>query len=173
MGAPDGFIDVVAAVEPIADGDADTPAHWTVTFGVDDIDATAKQAAELGGTVVVAPHDAPWTRTATLQDPQGAIFIAGQFVRRERRPDRGSATRRRASPAATAGAPGRRRDKLSRGGRAEDPLRAQRRDLPRVPAFGDGPLDIVEIESWVHHVEAFWRSRRSPGNAGAWRRSGA
>jgi len=22
--------------------------------------------------------------------------------------------------------------------------------------FGDGPIDIVEIESWVHHVEAFW-----------------
>jgi class 3 adenylate cyclase len=22
--------------------------------------------------------------------------------------------------------------------------------------LGDGPLDIVEIESWVHHVEAFW-----------------
>ena len=38
MGAPDGFIDVVAAVKPIADGDTDTPAHWTVTFGVDDIE---------------------------------------------------------------------------------------------------------------------------------------
>jgi hypothetical protein len=22
--------------------------------------------------------------------------------------------------------------------------------------LGDGPIDIVEIESWVHHVEAFW-----------------
>ncbi len=80
MGAPDGFIDVVAAVEPIAGDDTDTPAHWSVTFGVDDVELTAKQAAELGGTVLVAPHDAPYTRMATVQDPQGAVFIASQFV---------------------------------------------------------------------------------------------
>jgi hypothetical protein len=80
MGAPDGFVDVVAAVNPIAAGEGDTPAHWSVTFSVDDIDATAKQAADLGGTVLVAPHDEPWTRTATLQDPQGAVFLAAQFV---------------------------------------------------------------------------------------------
>ena len=29
MGAPEGFIDVVASVEPIATDDATTPAHWT------------------------------------------------------------------------------------------------------------------------------------------------
>jgi predicted enzyme related to lactoylglutathione lyase len=80
MGAPDGFIDVVAAVNPIAAGDADTPAHWTVTFAADDIDATAARAEKLGGEVVEAPHDAPWTKTAVLQDPQGARFIASQFV---------------------------------------------------------------------------------------------
>ena len=44
MGAPDGFIDVVAALNPIADDDTDTPAHWSVTFGVDDADATAAKA---------------------------------------------------------------------------------------------------------------------------------
>ena len=43
MGAPDGFIDVVAALNPIADGDSTTPAHWSVTFGVDDAEATAAQ----------------------------------------------------------------------------------------------------------------------------------
>ena len=80
MGAPDGFIDVVAAIEPIADDDSDTPAHWSVTFGVDDADATAAQAAQLGGTVVVEPFDAPWTRMAVIRDPQGATFIASQFV---------------------------------------------------------------------------------------------
>ncbi|MDQ6697892.1 MAG: VOC family protein, partial [Actinomycetota bacterium] len=37
MGAPDGFIDVVAALNPIADDDSATPAHWTVTFAVDDV----------------------------------------------------------------------------------------------------------------------------------------
>ena len=80
MGAPDGFIDVVAAVEPIADNDSASPAHWTVTFGVDDVDAAATTAKELGGDVVSGPVDAPWTRMAVINDPQGATFIASQFV---------------------------------------------------------------------------------------------
>ena len=80
MGAPDGFIDVVAAVEPIADDDSASPAHWSVTFGVDDVDAAAATAKELGGDVVAGPFDAPWTRMAVIKDPQGATFIASQFV---------------------------------------------------------------------------------------------
>jgi uncharacterized protein len=80
MGAPEGFIDVVAALNPIADDDSKTPAHWSVTFGVDDADAAAAQANELGGEVVTAPVDAPWTRMAVIKDPQGATFIASQFV---------------------------------------------------------------------------------------------
>jgi uncharacterized protein len=80
MGAPDGFIDVVAALNPIADDDTDTPAHWSVTFGVDDADAVAAKAGELGGEVVAGPFDAPWTRMAAIKDPQGATFIASQFV---------------------------------------------------------------------------------------------
>lgn len=80
MGAPDGFIDVVVALEPLAVDDAATPAHWTVTFGVDDIDATAVKARELGGKVIAGPVDAPWSRTAVIGDPQGATFIASQFV---------------------------------------------------------------------------------------------
>ena len=80
MGAPDGFIDVVAALTPIADGDTTTPAHWSVTFGVDDAEATAIAAKELGGEVVSGPFDAPWTKMVILKDPQGATFIASQFV---------------------------------------------------------------------------------------------
>jgi predicted enzyme related to lactoylglutathione lyase len=80
MGAPDGFIDVVAAIEPIDDTGTDVPAHWTVTFAVDDADAITARARELGGAVVTAPHDAPWTRTATIRDPQGATFVVSQFV---------------------------------------------------------------------------------------------
>jgi predicted enzyme related to lactoylglutathione lyase len=80
MGAPDGFIDVVAALNPIGDDDAGTPAHWSVTFGVDDVRATAARAVELGGEVLEGPVDAPWTRIALIRDPQGATFIAGQFV---------------------------------------------------------------------------------------------
>ncbi len=80
MGAPDGFIDVVAAVNPIADDDTTTPAHWSVTFAVENADAAAAKGRELGGEVVAGPFDAPWTRMAVINDPQGATFIASQFV---------------------------------------------------------------------------------------------
>jgi predicted enzyme related to lactoylglutathione lyase len=80
MGAPEGFIDVVAALNPIPDDESDTPAHWSVTFAVDDADATAAEASELGGEIVAGPSDAPWTRMAVIKDPQGATFIASQFV---------------------------------------------------------------------------------------------
>jgi len=80
MGAPEGFIDVVAALNPIADDDSGTRPHWSVTFAVDDADATAAKATELGGEIVAGPMDAPWTRMAVIKDPQGATFIASQFV---------------------------------------------------------------------------------------------
>ena len=51
-----------------------------MTFGVDDADATAAKAAELGGKVIVAPFDAPWCRLAVLADPAGATFIGSQYV---------------------------------------------------------------------------------------------
>jgi predicted enzyme related to lactoylglutathione lyase len=78
MGAPEGFIDVVAQITPI--DDADTPAHWNVTFAVDDVVDTASKVSGLGGQVLEGPFDAPWTRLAVIRDPQGATFIAGQFV---------------------------------------------------------------------------------------------
>jgi uncharacterized protein len=80
VGGPAGFEDVVASINPIGHDQPDTPAHWSVTFGVDDADASAAKAAELGGKVVVAPFDAPWVRMTVLTDPQGATFIASQFV---------------------------------------------------------------------------------------------
>jgi len=80
MGAPDGFIDVVAALNPTADDDSETPAHWSVTFAVDDAVATAARARELGGEIVAGPVDAPWTRSVVINDPRGATFIASQFV---------------------------------------------------------------------------------------------
>jgi predicted enzyme related to lactoylglutathione lyase len=79
-GAPAGFEDVVAVLNPIADDQPDVPAHWGVTFAVDDADATAARAAQLGGQVVVAPFDAPWVRMTVIADPQGATFTASKFV---------------------------------------------------------------------------------------------
>jgi predicted enzyme related to lactoylglutathione lyase len=80
MGAPTGFEDVVAGLMVIGDDQPDTPAHWNVTFAVDDADATAALANELGGAVLQGPFDAPWVRMSVITDPQGAMFIASQFV---------------------------------------------------------------------------------------------
>ena len=80
MGGPEGFEDVVASIQPIPDDQPDTPAHWGVTFGVDEADPIAEKAAELGGEVLVPPFDAPWVRMTVLRDPQGATFNATKFV---------------------------------------------------------------------------------------------
>jgi predicted enzyme related to lactoylglutathione lyase len=77
MGAPERFAEVVAGFNRIQD---DRPAHWSVTFAVEDADATAARATELGGRVIVGPLDAPWVRMAVITDPQGAAFTASQFV---------------------------------------------------------------------------------------------
>jgi hypothetical protein len=85
-GAPNGFEDVVGGIVPIPDDQPDTPPHWSVTFATDDTDATAAQAAELGGAVIVPPFDAPWStstytiRLTVVADPQGATFSASRFI---------------------------------------------------------------------------------------------
>ncbi|HEY1316541.1 MAG TPA: VOC family protein [Gaiella sp.] len=85
-GAPAGFEDVVGSINPIADDRPDTPAHWSVTFAVDDADAAAARARELDGTVIVPPFDAPWStesytiRLTVIADPQGATFAASKFL---------------------------------------------------------------------------------------------
>jgi uncharacterized protein len=89
LGAPAGFEDAVATVAPpVGDG---APPHWGVTLAVEDADATAKLAAELGGRVLVGPIDAPWVRMTVIADPQGATFTATQFVPENRSVEAGAA----------------------------------------------------------------------------------
>jgi len=80
VGAPEGFENVVATILPRERG----PARWTVTFAVDDADAIAARARELGGSVLPEPQNAPWVRFAVLADPAGASFTASQFVAENR-----------------------------------------------------------------------------------------
>jgi uncharacterized protein len=80
MGGPERFEEVVAGITLLSGDQRDVPAHWGVTFAVDDADATAARAAELGGRVVVAPFDAPWVRMTVITDPAGATFTASKFV---------------------------------------------------------------------------------------------
>jgi predicted enzyme related to lactoylglutathione lyase len=81
-GAPAGFEDAVAWLVPMTDDEfpVDTPPHWSVTFAVDDADGIADTAAQLGGSVLVPPFDAPWVRMAVLSDPQGAVFTASKYM---------------------------------------------------------------------------------------------
>ena len=56
------------------------PSNWAVYIMVDDVDATAARAAELGGTVAVAPQDiGGMGRFAVIGDPQGAYFTVVKF----------------------------------------------------------------------------------------------
>lgn len=77
VGAPTGFEDAIAWLIPMRDDDV--PSQWHVTFSVDDTDATAERAAQLGGEVTMPPTDMPYVRTATLRDPQGAAFTVSRF----------------------------------------------------------------------------------------------
>jgi predicted enzyme related to lactoylglutathione lyase len=79
-GAPEGFEDVVAALSPIVGNQPDVSPHWSVTFAVEDADATAELATALGGRVLVPPVDVPWSRMTVIADPQGATFTASKFV---------------------------------------------------------------------------------------------
>jgi uncharacterized protein len=73
-GAPEGFTDAIGWL--LQD---DGPSRWAVTLSVDDTDARAARAAELGGEVVVPPYDAGPVRVAQIRDPQGAVFMISYY----------------------------------------------------------------------------------------------
>jgi predicted enzyme related to lactoylglutathione lyase len=51
------------------------PPHWLPYIAVEDVDASASRAKELGGGVLSEPMDIPNVgRFAVLTDPQGAVF---------------------------------------------------------------------------------------------------
>jgi uncharacterized protein len=51
------------------------PSHWIAYVAVDDVDAKAKQVAELGGKVCVPPTDIPNVgRFCVINDPTGAAI---------------------------------------------------------------------------------------------------
>jgi|SRR5581483_7815131 len=55
------------------------PPHWMIYVSVDNADATAKRAAELGGYLIEPPFDVgTFGRMAVIQDPTGAIFSIWQ-----------------------------------------------------------------------------------------------
>ena len=54
-GAPEGFEDAIGFIAPAGD----KPPHWAITFAVDDADAAAERAADLGGKVLTRRRTSP------------------------------------------------------------------------------------------------------------------
>lgn len=71
----------VAAIAPLQEGDPG-PARWNSYVAVEDADASAHRAADLGATVVADAFDVfDSGRTAIIQDPLGAVFSVWQADR--------------------------------------------------------------------------------------------
>ena len=68
----DEAIGIIEAMPNPQRGDV---AYWTPYVTVEDVDATAKRAKELGGEILIPPTDVPdFGRYSVIQDPQGAEF---------------------------------------------------------------------------------------------------
>lgn len=71
-GMPDGAL---YEMNPAMFGGTVPPAHIALYVSVDDVDASAAKAAELGGSVVFGPYDIPNVgRMAVVTDPTGAAI---------------------------------------------------------------------------------------------------
>lgn len=53
---------------------AETPAHWMVYIGAEDVDAAAERVTGHGGAIHVEPTDIQVGRFAVVSDPAGAVF---------------------------------------------------------------------------------------------------
>ena len=73
-GAPEGFADVIGAVESSPTGTS----RWRVKFSVADRAESAALAEKLGGTVL-GTDDQEWALLADIRDPQGAEFTISEF----------------------------------------------------------------------------------------------
>jgi uncharacterized protein len=76
---PRDVVAVIAGTAGISGGPV-VPPHWNVNFAVEDADAIAARAADLGGGVLLEPMDTPGFRSTVLIDPQGAAFSVSHLV---------------------------------------------------------------------------------------------
>lgn len=68
-----GENDVAGMMTPTSDTPYEN-AYWHSYIAIDDIEKCAKQAIELGGSLIVPPHDVPDIgRICIVGDPMGAI----------------------------------------------------------------------------------------------------
>ena len=64
----------IAGAMPLGPQQEGVPANWLVYFAVEDVDKSAAQVQELGGSVMVQPMDFPGGRFAIVGDPHGSAF---------------------------------------------------------------------------------------------------
>ena len=73
----------IGGIMAMHQGPERTPPHWATYVTVDDVDAVAKTAQQLGGKVLVGPQDIPTVgRFCVIQDPQGAVISAITYAER-------------------------------------------------------------------------------------------
>jgi hypothetical protein len=63
---------------------AEAPTHWGLYVTVDDVDATARKAQELGARILVPPTDTPDSRFCVFEDPQGAVLSVIHYSEKPR-----------------------------------------------------------------------------------------
>lgn len=67
----------IGGIMPISKEAQGMPPMWGGYVTVDDVDLTAKKAAQLGAKLLVPPSDIPNVgRFCVIQDPQGAVISA-------------------------------------------------------------------------------------------------
>ncbi len=66
--------DALAGIYDSSREEIEQDSHWQVYFAVDDVDASAAKAEELGGFVISGPEDSPYGRLAHIIDDQGVPF---------------------------------------------------------------------------------------------------
>jgi len=78
---PSGYLHIqngdefIGGIPPSAHRDPHIPPHWMLYFAVEDCDATAAKAGQLGAKIYLAPMTMEKVgRMAVLADPQGAAF---------------------------------------------------------------------------------------------------
>ncbi len=72
----------IGGLPPVAHRRAGTPPHWLSYIQVDDVDATATKAEQLGGKLYLAPMSMEGVgRMSVIADPQGAVFAIFKSAR--------------------------------------------------------------------------------------------
>ena len=85
---PSGYLHItngehhIGGIPPAAHRQPGVPPHWLAYFQVDDVDATANKAKELGAKLYLAPMSmAGVGRMSVIADPQGAAFAIFKSAR--------------------------------------------------------------------------------------------